>query len=68
METNVWWHSKQIWTAVIAAVAMTVQEKYGYIVSPEFQVQILAGIMVLLRIITKEPVTWKNQPEDIEGK
>ena len=57
MESKVWWQSKQMWVAVIAAIATAVQAKYGFVVSPEYQGYALTALMVLLRVITTGPVT-----------
>ena len=61
MDSKVWWKSKQIWVAVIAMVATAIQAKYGFIISPDLQGYILALVMVILRVITKEPVTLTQQ-------
>lgn len=61
MESKVWWHSRQIWVAIIAAVATAVQAKYGFVISPDLQGYILAIFMVILRAITTEPVTLTKQ-------
>jgi hypothetical protein len=58
METKVWWQSKSLWVAIIAAVATAYQAKYGMVISPEYQGYALAAIMFLLRLITTEPVTF----------
>jgi hypothetical protein len=57
MDSKVWWQSKAIWVGLIAFVATVVQAKYGFVVSPEYQGYVLTAVMVLLRFITKEPVT-----------
>jgi hypothetical protein len=57
VESKVWYHSKQLWTAVIAMVATAIQAKYGFVVDPIYQGYALGAIMFFLRIITKEPVT-----------
>jgi hypothetical protein len=63
VESKVWWHSKQIWVAIIAAVATAYQAKFGFIVSPEIQGYALTVIMVILRAVTKEPVSL-TKPEE----
>lgn len=60
MDSKVWWKSKQIWVAVIALVATALQAKYGFILSPETQGYILTIIMIILRIVTTEPVTLRE--------
>ena len=61
MDSKVWWQSKQMWVAVIAAIATAVQAKYGFVVSPEYQGYALTLIMVILRTMTTGPVTLTKQ-------
>ncbi len=52
--------SKTFWVNVIGIVAIVVQTTTGkLLIDAEAQVAILAVINVILRAITKEPVTWK---------
>jgi hypothetical protein len=60
METKVWWKSKSLWVAIIAMAATAYQEKYGMVISPEYQGYALAVIMFILRLVTTEPVTLKK--------
>lgn len=48
-----WYTSKTIWTNVVAAVALFVGNQFGYHLSPEVQGGVIAGVNVILRIITK---------------
>ena len=57
MDSKVWYQSKQMWVAVIAALATAIQAKYGFVVSPEYQGYALTLIMVILRTMTTGPVT-----------
>lgn len=50
--------SKTFWANVIAAVAMAVQTKYGFVIGPEFQTLGLAVINMALRSVTKEKIIW----------
>lgn len=54
-----WYASKTLWVNLIAVVALGVQAvKSDWVISPEIQASILAGINVLLRLITKEQIIW----------
>ena len=53
-----WYESKTFWANVVMAVALTVQSKYGFVVGPEIQGVLIAGINVLLRKLTKQPIVW----------
>lgn len=58
METK-WYLSKTLWTNALALVAMIIQGVTGkVIISLELQATILAGINMILRLITKTPVVW----------
>jgi uncharacterized membrane protein len=50
--------SKTFWVNVIALLAMLLQSFTGFIIDVEAQASILAFINVVLRLVTKEPVTW----------
>jgi len=49
--------SKTLWANVIAIAAMLIQSKTGFIVAPEYQEAGLGLINIILRLITKQPVT-----------
>jgi hypothetical protein len=52
--------SRTFWVNLIAAAVLVYQGVTGheFPLSPETQAVILAGINVVLRAITKEPITW----------
>jgi len=51
--------SKTFWTNVVGLVAMTVQGITGKeLINLEIQGTILAVINIVLRTITKDPVSW----------
>ena len=52
-----WYTSKTIWVNVVAAVSLFVSSQFGYKISTEVQAGIIAALNVVLRIITKEPLT-----------
>ena len=59
METKSIFTSKTFWTNVIALVAMVIQGITGKDVFPlEYQASALSVVNVLLRMVTKQPVTW----------
>lgn len=60
------WTSKTLWVNVIGLIALVVQSLTGYIIDIEAQASILAFINVMLRLVTKEPVTWSKT--DTGGK
>lgn len=59
MDSKSIFFSKTFWVNAIALVAMVIQGVTGKeFLSLEIQGGILAGINVILRFITKQPVTW----------
>ena len=48
-----WYRSRMLWTNLIALLAL-----FGFEVNAEEVVAILAVINILLRLITKEGLTW----------
>jgi len=54
------WTSKTFWTNLIAISAIIAQGMTGkQIIDPEIQASILAVINIILRAITKEPISWE---------
>ena len=60
MENKIWYLSKTLWVNVIAIIAIIVQGRFGYVISPEAQFSILAIVNVILRSITKQPLSAKK--------
>ncbi len=60
METKPWYVSKTLWVNVIAMIAMLVQTKVGFVIDAETQAALLIVINLVLRIITKTPISWTN--------
>jgi len=54
-----WYQSKTFWINIVGAIGIAVQTQTGYIMNPATQGVILSVINMILRKITKEPVTWK---------
>lgn len=52
------YESKTFWANLLAAGAIIVQIKYGFILSPEVQALILTVLNVGLRNITDRPIEW----------
>jgi hypothetical protein len=55
------WQSKTFWVNLIAAGALIYQGVTGHevVLSPEQQAIILAVVNLVLRAVTKEPITWR---------
>ena len=49
-----WYLSKTMWVNAIAAVALLIQNAFGWQVPPEYQGYALVAINIILRILTKE--------------
>lgn len=63
MDDKVWWKSRVLWVSVIAALCTAVQAKYGFVVSPEYQGYALAAVMFILRLLTTNSITLKQEGE-----
>ena len=50
--------SKTFWANAIALVGLSVQIKYGFVVSPDLQALAMSVINLVLRAITKEPIVF----------
>lgn len=53
--------SKTFWVNLLALVALVCQAAFGWVIEPETQAGILALINLLLRLVTKEAVTWTSE-------
>lgn len=51
--------SKTVWANIVAIAGFFVNRKFGYVIPPEAEVEILAFINVVLRTITHDAVRWK---------
>ena len=54
-----WLKSKTLWVNIIAVAVIIIQGQYGYVVTPELQLGVLATINFVLRLISKEDIVWK---------
>jgi len=54
MDTKSFLRSKTLWVNFIAFVAIAVQIKTGFAISPEWQAMILTGVNGVLRVVTKQ--------------
>jgi len=53
-----WYTSKTMWANVVALGATWIANLTGQQITAEEQVAILAIVNIVLRIITKETITW----------
>lgn len=58
MEAKPFYLSKGMWLNVLAVIALVLQNQYGFVLKPETQIAILGVINLILRIVTKSPVSW----------
>lgn len=52
------WQSKTLYINLIAMCAPTIAQRFGVTITAEDQVYILGIVNIVLRIITKQPVSW----------
>ena len=55
-----WIHSKVLWVNTIGIVAIIAQGQWGYVISPEIQVSVLAIINLILRTITTQGLSGRK--------
>jgi hypothetical protein len=54
-----WYASKTIWTNVLMLIGAIIYNTTGQdLLTPEVQAAIITVVNVILRIITKEEITW----------
>jgi len=59
---KVFWKSKTFWVNIIAAGVLTYNALTGENVNPhEVAIAVLPYINILLRFVTKEPITWNGE-------
>jgi len=56
-----WYLSKTLWVNIIAIAGLIAQAQLGFVMSGEEQVAILAVINLILRVVTKEPLSLKGE-------
>ncbi len=52
--------SKTLWVNLLAIICLVIQSRYGWVISVDYQAEILAMINLVLRAITKEPLKWEK--------
>jgi hypothetical protein len=53
-----WYASKTVWANIITVAAIAIQSYWGYVVDPSIQTLALAVVNVVLRKVTKEPLSF----------
>ncbi len=53
--------SKTLWINVIAFLSFAIEKRYGFLIDPELQLQILSLINIGLRFITHEKLVWGGE-------
>lgn len=60
------WTSRTLWVLLLAVLANVGQRYLGWVFAPEDQLLALAGIALLLRLVTGTPLAWTAaSPDDI---
>lgn len=58
MESKLWYTSKTLWVNVLSVVGIVLANTVGIEISDEMAVTILGVVNMILRLITKQPVSW----------
>ena len=53
-----WYLSKTFWVNLIGIFGIIIQSYTGFVLDPKSQALILGVINLILRTVTKEPITW----------
>ena len=53
--------SKTIWVNLIAFLCFALEKRYGFLIDPDLQLQILSLINIGLRFVTKEAIVWDGE-------
>lgn len=54
-------YSKTIWVNIVAFICFIIQQKVGFVISEELQMQVLTLINIFLRFVTKEAIAWGGE-------
>lgn len=61
-----WYASKTLWLNVVGIAVMAVQTQTGFVIDAEAQAALLGVANLILRIITREPITWAKSTDNKE--
>lgn len=53
-----WYFSKTFWVNAVVVAAVCLQMNTGFLLTPELQTLVLAGVNIVLRKMTKEEIVW----------
>jgi len=53
-----WYKSRTLWVNVLAVGFAIIQTQTGFVAAPELQMVALSVVNMILRQVTKEPLTW----------
>ena len=54
-------YSKTVWINLIALLSFAIEKRYGFLIDPDLQLQILSLINIALRFVTKEAIAWGGE-------
>lgn len=58
--------SKTIWVNVIALIAFALENKFGFPISQELQMEVLSLVNIALRFVTHEKIVWGGEDGDTQ--
>jgi len=62
------WQSKRVWWTVLGAVAAIVQAFTGAAIEPEWQLVAWNVVMIVIALVSKEPIAWLSAPPADDGQ
>lgn len=57
-DSKKFWFAKTFWVNLLAIICLIVQSRTSFVISPETQVAMLAGLNIVLRAVTKTEISW----------
>lgn len=60
MTNKLWYCSRVLWINIIAIITIIIQGVFGYVISPEIQVAVLAIVNVIMRAVTNQGLSGKK--------
>lgn len=56
------WQSKRVWWTVLGAAAAIIQAFTGAVIPPEWQLVAWNVVMIVIALVSKEPIAWQPTP------
>lgn len=58
IEAKPFYYSKTFWVNLVAIIVLLIQANTSFIIEPEVQILIIVIVSLILRSVTKQPISW----------